>query len=174
MTNRVLAVIAGIVFSLMACSLVVAFVLYANSNKKHNEQLKRNQMLENTISSLQQEDIQELLSHVRKVMAGDIVYEWDDATGKYSPLVIYSFTSGRRQSFPTTHTIESDLTVLEINLDGNSGEMIIAYFIRYLDESGSLIHYRGDNHLAPSRWMLERHDGKWFITQILSYKEWLG
>ena len=164
----------GIVFIVLAGILVFVSVSYVKLRKEHHLQLERIQRQENTIKLLQQDDIKELIYHVRQVMAGEVVYEWDCETGNPSPLTRYSFTSSRRQSFPDTHTIEFGLNVWEINLEDSRGEMIITYFIRYVDSTGRLLSGHSVARITPTRWILERQEEKWVIVKILDYKVWLS
>jgi len=71
-------------------------------------------------------------------------------------------------------TIEAKLSVLEIRLDGNCGEVVVTYSIRYMDVSGNLVHSKSADRLAPDIWELERQGNDWVITRILWYTEWLA
>jgi len=167
-------IIAGIVASILFISTAAVFTInYLNLKNENRLQKENNHRLQNSISAIQREDIQELLSHIKKVLAGEIVYEIDTETGAYNPLARISFTSGRKESFPTAHSIESGLTVVEIDLNYERGEIIVAYFRRLLDSSGNLLSGEHVGVEAPSKLTVERQGGRWVVVEILHYKEWV-
>ena len=160
----------------LACILTLVSVLYISLKREIHVKSEDVQRREETLNLLQQNDIQELISHVRQVMAGEIVYEVDLETGYRPPLMWYSINPDIiRRTYPTMYTIESDLTVLEINLDDHNGtgEIVITYFIRYLDSSDQLLRSVSVRPESPDRWILERQDGEWIIVEVLEYKDWL-
>ena len=150
--------------------LVFVSMSYINLRREYQLQLSHIQRRENTINLLQQDDIQELLSHVSQVMAGEIIYEPDD--GDHMPIGAYSFNSRRRERYPDTYTIESGLTVLEISVDGDSGEIVVFYFISYLDSDGNPVMGESVAPYAPTIWRIEREEGEWVIVEILDFKMW--
>ena len=174
MRNESKKIFMGVAFISLIIVCLFTFIVIRDVKKTHQQQLDINQKLESTIRLLQQDDIQELLSHVRKVMAGEVVYEWEMETGILSPLAWYSFNSRSREIYPTMYTIESELVVLEININDDSGEMKVFYSICYLDSSGKLIYGNHVDSSTPTKWILERQNGVWVIVKTLWYKEWVG
>ena len=165
-----IAVIA--MFITLTCMLLFALAICWRQSNMYHMQSGRAAIFENTVKLLQRDDIQDLLFHVRQVMAGDIVYELGGESVNTSPLAVYSFNAMRREMFPTTERIEHGLTVLEISIDGDKGEVVLSYFIRYVDSTGRVVHGRADGPLSPSRWTIERHGGRWAITEIHEFAQW--
>ena len=159
--------VMSIALIVLATALIVVTTLYIINQQTIQRQ---NEM----IRLLQQDDISELLHHVRQVMAGEIIYEWDSEAGPHGLLAQFSFTARRRANHPTTHRIESRLTVLDINLEGDSGEMLVSYSISSYDSSGNLLSSRSASPITPDKWRIERIDGHWVIVSTFWYKEWAG
>jgi hypothetical protein len=94
-------------------------------------------------------------------MAGEIIYE----LGSH-PLSRYSYNLHREKLYPTMHTIEMDLAVLEIILDGDEGEIMASYLMRYLDSSGKLLMLNSASSKLPTRWIIERQGDNWVIVDV--------
>jgi len=114
--------------------------------------------LHQTVEALQQNDIQRLIEHVRKVMTAEILIE-----DHSNALWIYSFI---RDSYPTMERVELNLEILEIVLDGDVGEIKASYFIRYLDSSGRTLMAGHVTPDLPAIWILERQGADWVIVEI--------
>jgi hypothetical protein len=128
-----------------------------------------------TARLLQQDDIQELLSYVEQVMAGEIVYEsWFDENGIRTPLADYSLRSSHRELHPNIYTVYYSLTVIEANIAGDRGEMFVVYSIVYLDSLGHRITGRSSGQDSPDKWIIEKRDGRWVVADILWYMEWVS
>jgi len=164
--------ILGITFIILISAVVVVLLLYINLKKDYTLQLEKSQRHENTIRLLQREDIQELLSHIKQIMRGEVIYEIDMESENLSLLAAYSLSSHQREIFPSLNAIEAELTVLEISLNGKYGEIIVSYFINLLDSAGELLSSRHVGSEAPTRWMIEQKEGKWTIVDIVDFKMW--
>jgi len=152
--------------------LAIATVILSMSlvffKKQHDAQIDKNMeldvtinILQHTIEALQQDDIQRLIDHVTKVMSGEIVYERGT-----NPLSRYSYS---KNIYPTMHRIEVDLSVLEIALDGDSGEIRAVYSIHYYNASGETVRYASASMANPTRWTLERQGEDWVIVDIFEH-----
>jgi len=164
----------NIALVILTGSLVFTLFLYVSLKNNYQSQLKINQQREETIRLLQRDDIQELLSHVRSVFAGEIVYERDPEAEFRSPLTGYSFHSYHRERSPAVYKIEYNVTVLEINLDRDKGELVVFYFLSYLDSDGNPLRGVAVDPDRPTRWIIERQEGKWVVVEIQEYKHWLS
>ena len=154
----------GIPFIVLIILFIVMIFCYINLKKEYHLQLDSNLTLRRTINFLQRDDIQELLSHVEAVMAGDVVYEWNrEIEERPSPLIAYSIN---RDTFPTTHTIEFSLSVLKIDLDENRGEIIVSYSLMYYDSEGKILSARSIDPDRPTKWTIERQENAWVIVEI--------
>ena len=126
----------------------------------------------NTINNLQRDDIQAFLYYIEQIMAGEIVYEWDCDSESDTFLAWLSFNSRSREQHPTMHLIDSGLTVLELIIDGDSGEMLVSYYVNYYDAAGTLLRGLHVDPNAPDKWIIERRGGQWVIIEELWHKEW--
>ena len=153
-------------------SLILVVLSYASLKREHHLQLESNLQQEQMIGLLQRDDIQDLISHIRGVLAGEIVYEVD--LEPPSPLTGFSFHSRAERTYPDTHTIESGVTILEIYLndDGITGELILTYYLHYLDSTGGVLRSLSVTDNVPEKWIIEQREGQWTVVRMLSYKEW--
>jgi len=165
-------------------------MLFSNLIRAHIVQLEADRRYEKTMAILQQEDIQELISHIRQVMAGEIeLYDWEPIREEYvrrvqtgglmsdmgdigniPPLAIFSPSAW--YGGEDIHSIDFDLTVHEISLDDDVGEMLLSYHVFYLDRRGVMLSGMSVSPETPDKWIIERQDGKWVVTEILHFKQW--
>ena len=148
-------------------SLLAYFIRqYANEQENNRKQRQSMEALQQTVKALQRDDIQRLIGHVKKVMAGEIIYERETN--------ILSRYSYHKDSHPTMDSIESDLNVLNIYLDGDSGEIKVLYSIIYLDSSGRTVRGVQATPYLPTIWVLERQGEDWVIVEIIQGKDTLN
>jgi len=142
----------------LTASLIIVSRRHMELNRQHTVLLERHQRQQQTIAFLQQDDIQRLIAHVEKVMAGEIIYERGT-----NPLYIYSFS---RDSYPTMASLSAHLQIVDINLDGDSGKILSAHSIIYRDSSGRVIMSTSACQNLPDIWILERQGEGWVIVEI--------
>lgn len=159
--KKVIMIGIGILCVILVISLVVALRSYTKFREQFKQQSEACKETKDTLQFLQQEGIWELISHIKQVMAGEIIYERGS-----NPLSRYSYNSDSQRNFPTQHTIETDLEVLSINLDGDRGEITASYFIRYLDSSGKKLMFSSSGKDLPVRWMIEKQGEEWIVVEI--------
>ena len=156
--------VLSIALTVQLVLLVFFFVKHSYSveQEKKRKQEETVAALEHTVEALQHDSIKRLIEHVKKVMAGEIVYE-----SGTNPLSLYSY---HEEFYPTMASVETDLNIIEISLDGSKGEIKAVYFIRYLDSYGDKIMGTGvDSHL-PAIWALEKQGEDWVIIDIVEGK----
>jgi len=138
---------------------------------RYRTQLEINERQRNTISHMQDDDIRELLTRVQSIMNGELMRgrvmgEWH--TNCRSE--IFAVNDHFLEIYPTLHTIQSWITIFEINLDGDRGEIWLRYALRYEDEDGRVLRGVAEGTREnPKRWIIERYEGRWIITEIIWY-----
>ena len=150
----------------LSISLVIVSILFVNLRRQYQVQedvvLAQEDTilaLQQTVEALQQEDIQQLIAHVKRVMHCEVVYERDA-----SPLWIYSVGGSRAEELDR---VEVDLHIVGITLDGDRGEIRAIYRIIWRDSSGRMLRGVGlNNPASPAIWTLERQDEAWVIVEV--------
>ena len=145
----------------LSIALLIMLALFVNLRAQYRVYQEAKRTLQHTVEALQRDDIRNLIEHVERVMAGEIVYERGDG-----PLSRYSYNEDARNSFPTMYRIEFEVIIGEISLDGDRGEIRAGYSIRYLDSSGRMLMGGMVSLAMPAIWMIERHGEDWIIVEI--------
>ena len=163
---RIIVIVLSTIIVIQFVILVVLGINHANELESKKAQEGSVLTLQQTVEALQRDDVLRLIEHVRKVMAGEIVYECET-----NPLSQYSYD---KDLYPTMDRIEMDLKVLEVSLDGNSGIIKSTYTIRYLDSSGKTVRGSGVDSHFPAIWTLEKQGENWSIIDIVEGKHALN
>ncbi|MCL2746990.1 MAG: hypothetical protein FWE48_07915 [Coriobacteriia bacterium] len=143
------ALLAVLVIALL---IVSALLIYSLVQQK--ALADTNQELRDTVALLQDDDMQEFIEYAKKVMAGEILI--DDI--EKDRLWCYSYTE---EYYPEVTRIESDLTVLSVQVEGDTGVMKVTYKITYFDSRGKIVSAMGASY--PVTWTLEKRPEGWFV-----------
>jgi hypothetical protein len=153
----------------LAITLFISTLLFIKLRAEQD----KSQRLENTISHMQNENIRELLTRVQSIMNGELMRgrvmgEWH--TNCRSE--VFAVSDHFLEIYPTLHTIQSWITIFEINLDGDRGEIWLRYALRYEDEDGRVLRGVAEGTREnPKRWIIEWYEGSWVITKIVWYND---
>jgi hypothetical protein len=135
------------------------------TSKTKSQVIKENEnaieTLKQTVEALQRDDIQRLVEHVNKVMAGEIIIEDID-----NPLWIYSYNTRKRESYPTMDRVFAKIRIIEIKFDNEFGVIKASYVQNYYDSNGSVIMGGSTTYDYPAMWTVAKHGDDWIIIEI--------
>jgi len=154
--------ILNILFAIViVISLISMVVLHNNLQRRHNSEIERKEMI---IEQIQDIELQRLVGHVRRVMQGEIIYE-------EGALVAYSNNNTRARLGSDLYRIESNLNIIDLRLEEDSGQAIVTYDILYLDSEGKILAGMSSDLIMPDKWILEKIEGEWVIIEIVTVWE---
>jgi membrane protein implicated in regulation of membrane protease activity len=131
---------------ILAISLVIVSLRYVEAKQQRDT-------LEETLETIQKDDIHAFIERARKVMAGEIIVEYgDDRLWRYS---------SREEFYPDMDRIESDIRVVYAHVNGDTAELRVVYHIDYFDTSGKKVRGAGG---SPVTWFLEKRNEEWIIV----------
>ena len=153
---KIVVYVLSIISVIQLILLINVRIQYSSEQNRQNEEINE---LRQTLEALQNDDIQRLITHVKEVMSGNVTY--DNGT---SPLSRYSY---KKELYPAVNSIEMNLDIIDISIDGNDGQIKAVYSLRYLDSAGKLIMGSSVSRYKPAIWIVEKQGEDWVIINIL-------